>query len=484
MMSSRGLSWPAATILIICSACSVSSYALNPTGRYLVEMSRLIRDPQLQRSSMNSVAAPLRPEETEPDVMMEEDEYDDEDIYPFSAQLRSSSVFEGTMPSQARRKMLEIAMESIDDSSDGAGYDLFDALDRHLRALDEQIETSSSISTALDEELSSVEMEYDAEESEEDMISYARVDPAFFEEPSEFDIQSFESSSDEECQTQSAFTYNQGFADGNLSSDTSEGDSKLNSNAGVLIQADPSDYDESAYDAPKSIDFDAQTRNNPHIIGVDSFGFSTIHAQATHSFENYQPKKVRAIQHVTGPPPLPDTIDPYELLGFSRHNPPKDADDVRRAYVKLAKKYHPDAIHPKSNDEEREMATRNFKRINDAYRKLKDDKFRMQEEFFATTMGGAMYEPRGSSRHIRRPFSYGGGFNESGSTFAGSYSARHGARYGERKKFWEKRKASDDYQRGERKPSTGREQRNPFSRRQVGSSCHVSGDQFPPFFSH
>lgn len=483
-MSSRELPWPAATILIICSACSVA--ALNPTGRYLVEMSRLIRDPQLQRSSMNSVAAPLRPEETEPDIMMEDDEYN-EDVYPFSAQRRSSSsVFEGTMPSQARRKMLEVTMESIDDSSDGAGYDLFDALDRHLRALDEQIETSSSMSSVLDEELSALEMEYDAEESEStdmqgaDMMSYAQVDSAFFEEPSEFDIQSYESSSNEEGQVQSAFTYHQGFPDEEtLPSDASAGDSKLNNNAGVLIQTDPTDYDESVYDGPKSIDFDSQTRNNPHIIGIDSFGFSTIHAQATHSFENYRPKKVLAIQHVTGPPPLPDTTDPYELLGFSRHNPPKDADDVRRSYVKLAKKYHPDAIHPKSNDEERAMATRNFKLINDAYRKLKDDKFRMQEEFFATTMGGAMYEPRGSSRHIRRPFSYG-----SDSSFAGSYSARHGARYGETKKFWEKRKAHDEYQRSEQQPSTGREKRNPFSRRQVGNSCHVSGDQFPPFFSY
>ena len=80
-----------------------------------------------------------------------------------------------------------------------------------------------------------------------------------------------------------------------------------------------------------------------------------------------------------GPPPLPETSDPYELLGFSYHNPPKNADDIRRAYVKRAKKYHPDAIHPASNDAEREMAARNFKRINDAYRKLKDEKFRLQD---------------------------------------------------------------------------------------------------------
>eukprot|EP00956_Cyclotella_meneghiniana_P019062 scaffold32346_cov26-Cyclotella_meneghiniana.AAC.1 len=184
-----------------------------------------------------------------------------------------------------------------------------------------------------------------------------------------------------------------------------------------------------------------------------------------------------------GPPPLPETSDPYELLGFSYHNPPKDADDIRRAYVKRAKKYHPDAIHPESNDAEREMAARNFKRINDAYRKLKDEKFRLQDEFFATTMGGAMYEPRGSSRHIRRPFSYGRGFDDTESAFSGSYSARHGAKFGETKRFWEKRKAYDDYQRREQRSASGRGRKNPFGgRHEVRDNCHVDVD-FPPLNS-
>ena len=41
--------------------------------------------------------------------------------------------------------------------------------------------------------------------------------------------------------------------------------------------------------------------------------------------------KYVAIQHLKGLPPLPDTSDPYELQGFTIHNPPKDADHIRRA---------------------------------------------------------------------------------------------------------------------------------------------------------
>ena len=436
----------AATILI-CSACTSAAYALNPTGRYLVEMGRLIRDPQLQQ--LNSVAAPVRPDETSESDLTKEKEDN-----------HTPSIFDGTMPTQARRKLLEVTLQSLDDnnSADETGYDLFDALDRHLRALDEQIDTSSSISSALDKELSSLEVEYDSEESE--FSTHLDQTATFYEEPTDSEIH-YPSHS-------SAFARSPNYA--------------------VLVtQPDTAFNDETTGDefsTQSSHLDDAQTLNNAHIIGTDSFGFSTIHAEAAHSFETYKPKYAQftSIQHMKGPPPLPETSSPYELLGFSYHNPPKDADDIRRAYVKRAKKYHPDAIHPASNDDEREMAARNFKRINDAYRKLKDEKFRLQDEYFATTMGGAMYEPRGSSRHIRRPFSYGRGFDESESAFSGSYSARHGAKFGETKRFWEKRKAYDDYQRREQRPTrSGRERKNPFGgRHEVRDNCHVDVD-FPPF---
>ena len=432
------------------------------------------------------------------------------------------SVFDGPMPTQARRKMVQVTMRELDDSNTNndddddataiinnsddviAGYNLFDALDRHLRALDEQIETSTSLGSVLDEQLSSVEMEYDEsesggesfrsswqqedDESEEIIVSYEQqegTDTLFYEEPTDYELQPSEM-----------------FAAA----------AETNSNAVLVTRPDPDNLNEEStynnhhsnepsqqtYDKSSPLD-SAQTTNNAHIIGIDSFGFSTIHAEATHSFETYQHpnSKFVAIQHCKTPPPLPDTTDPYELLGFTYHNPPRDADDIRRAYVQRAKKYHPDALHPASNDQERELAAKNFKKINDAYRKVKDEKWRLQQDYFAVTMGGAMYEPRGNGRHIRRPFSYGrGDFDESESLFAGSYSARHGTRYGgggsgEPRRFWEKRKTYNEYQKRERRStsssSNGREKRNPFGRRnhhEVADNCHVSGDQFPPFFSY
>ena len=455
------------SIFLLFTTTTLSIQALNPTGRYLVEMSRLIRDPQLQRSSMKSVAAPLRVEEVDPNNAAATDEHDDNtyDLNAYSEQ--SKSVFDGTMPTQARRKMLQMTMDEMDSHDEGrmAGYDLFDALDRHLRALDEQIETSTSLGSVLDEELSSVEMEYD-----ETVVSYnSDGDALFYEEPIDYEIQP---------------------------SEPMEAAVETKNHAVLVTRPDPDNLNDSAFvtEAPSydqsPLDA-AQTQNNAHIIGTDSFGFSTIHA-TTHSFETYRPQhsKYVAIQHLKGPPPLPDTLDPYELLGFTMHNPPKDADHIRRAYVQRAKKYHPDALHPASNEQERALAAQNFKKINDAYRKLKDEKYRMQHDFFATTMGGAMYEPRGSGRHIRRPFSYGRDFDESESLFAGEYSARHGTRYGSEttRRFWEKRKRYDEYQHRERRDSSssnGREKRSPFGRRNMDcDNCHVSGDQFPPFFSY
>ncbi|KAL3793296.1 hypothetical protein HJC23_003806 [Cyclotella cryptica] len=434
-MSQAILPWLASTSLMVWYVFSATAYALNPTGRYLLEMGRLIRDPQLQRSSigMNSVATPLRPSEETAATY-------DHDLASFVPATRSSSsVFDGPMPTQARINRFEQSKESQyyatlepqDYATPETEYDLFDALNRHIEALDEQIETSTSLRSVLDEQFSSVEVQTDFDDPEymyeQIDVSYTETeDPTFYEEPA--DLQ-------------------QSFSDG------------------------------------------ASQMTLPSVIGdTGSFGFSINQADFMESFETPQPRKSQflSIQKRRGPPPLPDTIDPYELLGFSYEHPPQDADEVRRAYVRCAKKYHPDAIDPNSTSEEKELAALNFKRINDAYRKLKDQKTRLQNEYFATTMGGAMYEPRGSSRHIRRPFSHGYDFDDSGSIFSSSYSAKHGTKYGETRRFWEKRKSSsqDDW-RQQHRSSHVENKGGPFrARQEVRHNCHVSGQDYPPFFSH
>lgn len=440
-MSQTLLSLLAWTTIAVWFSFSVAGYALNPTGRYVLEMRRLIRDPQLQRSSigMNSIAAPLRPSEETSDGTMHDSSAYDDDLSSFTHATRSSSVFDGPIPTQARIKRFERGVESRyyatpqpqDCSTPESEYDLFDALNRHIEALDEQIETSTSLRSALDEQFSSFEVPSDFDYPEYfhalDDVSYSQTeDNSFYEEPA-----------------------------------------GLHAFSPVVTD---------------------QITMATAIEDTDSFGFSINQADLMESFKTPQPRtsQLLSIQKRRGPPKLPDTTDPYELLGFSYECPPKDADDIRRAYVRCAKKYHPDAIDPNSTNEEKELAALNFKRINDAYRNLKDEKTRLHNEYFATTMGGAMYEPRGSSRHIRRPFSHGYDFDDSGSIFSSSYSAKHGTTHGNTRRFWEKRKSTvQDDRRQQRRSSHVEKKGGPFrARQEVRHNCHVSGQDYPPFLSH
>jgi len=388
---------------------------------------------------MNSVAAPLRPSEEAADGTMNDASPYDADLSSFTPATPSSSVFDGPVPTQARINRFEQGVESRyyktpqpqDYSTPESEYDLFDALNRHIEALDEQIETSTSLRSVLDEQFSSVEVQTDFDYPE---YLYAQVDVSY-------------------TQTEDNTFYEE-----------------------------PADLQESSSVVTGQIAM-------PTVIGDTSyFGYSINQADLMESFETPQPRTSQflSIQKRRGPPQLPDTTDPYELLGFSYECPPEDADEIRRAYVRCAKKYHPDAIDPNSTNEEKELAALNFKRINDAYRKLKDQKTRLHNEYFATTMGGAMYEPRGSSRHIRRPFSHGYDFDDSGSIFSSSYSAKHGTKYGETRRFWEKRKSNvQDDRRQQHRSSYAENKGGPFrARQEVRHNCHVSGQDYPPFFSH
>ncbi len=79
--------------------------------------------------------------------------------------------------------------------------------------------------------------------------------------------------------------------------------------------------------------------------------------------------------------------DPYKVLGLDSS---ASDEEVKRAYRRLAKKYHPD-LNP--GDQE---AARKMQEINAAYDQIKDpDKYRQQQ---SSGYGGGYYDPFGGYR--------------------------------------------------------------------------------------
>jgi len=83
--------------------------------------------------------------------------------------------------------------------------------------------------------------------------------------------------------------------------------------------------------------------------------------------------------------------DYYQILGVSRD---ADTSDIKKAYRKLARRYHPD-VNKEANAEEK------FKEVNEAYEVLKDsDKRQAYDRFGADWKHGQQFDEAG----------YGGGF--------------------------------------------------------------------------
>ena len=94
--------------------------------------------------------------------------------------------------------------------------------------------------------------------------------------------------------------------------------------------------------------------------------------------------------------------DPYKVLGLS---PDASDEEVKRAYRRLAKKYHPD-LNPGDHE-----AARRMQEVNAAYEQIKNpEKFQSQQQSggyggYGNAYGGGYYDPFGGYRQQR---SYGG----------------------------------------------------------------------------
>ena len=93
--------------------------------------------------------------------------------------------------------------------------------------------------------------------------------------------------------------------------------------------------------------------------------------------------------------------DPYEILGV-----PRDADmeEVKKAYRKLSRKYHPDA---NINNPNKELAEEKFKQVQQAYQQIVDEKEHggsTQNAGYGNTGYGGSYQNEDSGYYGYNPF--------------------------------------------------------------------------------
>jgi len=433
-----------AHVALLSTLFAASSSAYTPSSIYLREMGKLLRDPHLQAYAP---ALTLEEPKTERDTSASLENY---------TPPPTSDYYQPQPPSD--EPYGRFSSES----------DLFDALNQHIEALDQQIKTSSSgrINDVVDDNLPQPELDYE----------YTTYDDANDPIPSsQIDYQE---------------SHEAGYFSGSYNDETSE----YYSSPAERNSFETHEYYETTeyYQSPEQLVYDDTEQYHTEEPYKSIYSeYSDLESEYQYdeyrnqlieeaSYEHYVPKhKVEelAIQKRKGIPQLPITNDPFQLLGLDYDNPPKTEKDIKRAFLKMAKKYHPDTVAADATPEEKDAASQEFSRINSAYRAVKEmlKQYEADKQFhddLITTGGPSVYDRR-TAHSVRRPFSRVNGDFDSFSSGNGS-SAKYRTREDleTSRSFWGARKHNAN-QYGE--------SRTPFRYRQdVGGSCHV-GVSFPPF---
>lgn len=142
---------------------------------------------------------------------------------------------------------------------------------------------------------------------------------------------------------------------------------------------------------------------------------------------------------------MPQQTDLYQVLGVSRE---ASADEIRKAYKRLSKKYHPD-----SNPNDKSAAEK-FKEVQEAYAVLSDTEKREQYDRYGAAFGGAgsrgqpfQWPPGGGAQGRQGPIDLGdlfGGQIDLGDLFGGAGGFGGGGRAGRGTRAAQRAHAGDD----------------------------------------
>lgn len=103
-------------------------------------------------------------------------------------------------------------------------------------------------------------------------------------------------------------------------------------------------------------------------LGINRTDFASIYSRhVNQSYNSYQSYSGGSSNSYSSRSSSPSHTDPYAVLGIS---PTASDDEVKKAYRRLAMKYHPDKVEG-MGEEVKKQSAEQFRKINEAYEQIK-----------------------------------------------------------------------------------------------------------------